>query len=284
MFILRRVCYEEKDSKYPFDSAKILPDSRDEFNKISEDLVKRYNEPDFVFVSPYAAAIETVKNLPYKVIVDPEIGKFQSNRNALLKQSTEDNLPVYDVNLEDFRSRVNHRFRRLVQIGATKVIWVVTHPDVIRHIASTQSMKDVPKEIPTNYTIAFSCSASKSVWQRVNNGKKSSSVTEKPKQNIPKKEEKDDEIEKEKEKIQRSRTIQLTSQPNHKKWCRKCKHEICRCDEFNASLDSNCRVCNIVPCMCVKISCESCGETDCDCDEMQSDFAVRSSFDAKLYK
>jgi hypothetical protein len=168
----------------------------------------------------------------------------------------------------------------LVQIGATKIIWVITHPDVIRHMATTQSMKDIPKEIPMNYTIAFSCSLSKSVWQRMNK------VPEKPKpkEKVKEKGKEKDQIEIEKEKIQKSRTIKISNESKSKKWCRKCKHEICICDEFNASLDSNCRICNIVPCMCIKITCESCCEIDCDCEEMQSDFAVRSSFDVKLYK
>lgn len=252
MLILRRLSLEIRDKETPFDSDKLNEESLKEFSEISEKLIVDFKKPDCIFISPYAASRMSIESLvDLKVIIDPEIGKCQINKNVTLKQSTEDLYPVFDYDIDDFKSRIDHRFRRLVQIGSMNVIWVITHPDVMRHILTSQKVADIPIDISVKYVVSMSCTLSKAV--------RSMHV-------IQKKPVKEEMIYKEKA------IIKTLKKKTGKPTCNRCKKKKCICEEMKASLDSACKRCGLIPCVCIHVNCYNCGQIQCICARTRSFF------------
>lgn len=250
MLILRRIAIENRDTKYPQDPSKLLEKSLKDFIEVNEKMVEQHGVPDYVFVSPFASARKSAETLPedYRIIYDPEIGKHITNRKLLIQKETEDLLPVFDSNIEDFKNRVAHRFRRLVQIGSSRVIWVITHTDVMKEILTSQHKKDIPRDIPVTYVVAMTCTLS-----RVANPQQPKTL---PVMTMQKKER-----EREKSKLKTKITKEKETPI-----CRKCKRNECICDAISASLDSFCQKCQKEPCVCIKHACMDCMTYPCECD------------------
>src|SRR5437868_9779841 len=157
MLILRKICTEERDDVFPQDSSVLNEQSINEFKGLTKSLLEQNGKPDYVFISPYTAARKSVEDLDLNIIPDPEIGKYMTDLNALLNRDTEKLLPVIDHDIDDFKSRVTFRFRRLVQIATVYKIWVITHQDVLRQIAILEDIDGLPRGIATNYHILMTC-------------------------------------------------------------------------------------------------------------------------------
>lgn len=252
MLVLRRIAVENRDAKYPQDTDNILKKSLEDFVKTTEKILDENEAPDYVFVSPFASARRCVETLDdsYRILYDPEIGKHITSRKSLLQKETEDLLPVFDSNMEDFKNRIAHRFRRLAQIGSSKVIWVITHQDVMKEILTAQKSKDIPKEIPVTYVVSMSCTLS-----RVANPQQQRTIPSTTSRESKQKQ-------KSKEKEKRGPKVEVL--------CRKCKKEECICDAIYASLEGFCQRCHKDPCICVKRVCMDCMKFPCECDSNES--------------
>lgn len=235
MLIVRRVADVQNDKMYPDDSNRVTMESRDIFDSVSEKLIKDYGNPEVVFITPYAVGLESVKSLDQSiVVVDSEIGKLQLEHSTRLRDQTTKLNPVYDSSIDDFKNRIMHRNRRLIQIGNRKVVWVVTHEEVIRQFAVIHKLSDVPRKIPVDYVISAQCTLSRMSTTV------SSETPVKPQRSPPK--------------------------------CINCNKVSCICDEISASLSDICMRCGRHPCSCIVIKCKNCGQTNCICKFGISDY------------
>lgn len=235
MLIFRRVADVGKDRLYPDDSSKVSERALNDFDTVSEKLVKSYGPPAHVYVSPYGVARESVKNIDNNlIIIDPEIGRLQMNEAVSLNPLTVNHNPVFDTSINDFKDRCTARFRRLIQNGSRKVIWVVTHADVIRHFSVTQKIDDVPRDITVGYVISSTC---------VLASRLSTMVAQQP-EPVPVKK------------------IKKVKKPQG---CVRCNRVTCICDAISASLGNTCLRCGKIPCHCTPKGCSSCGQLQCIC-------------------
>lgn len=228
MLIFRRVADVGKDSFYPNDSSKVSSNALSEFDEVSQQLIREYGLPSHVFISPYSVARESVKNINDDIIIiDPEIGRLQIETDELLNPKTLDNNPVFDTSIDDFKYRIANRVRRLIQIGSRKVIWVVTHTDVIRQFITLQKIEKIPRDITVDCVISAKCMLSRM------------STTQKP----------------------------IINDVVSSNQCPKCNRNNCICDAISATLRNVCMGCGQVPCMCIPKSstCNRCRQINCRC-------------------
>lgn len=144
------------------DDPSLTPEGRRLARRTGQKLIKHYGEPDIVYVSPFARAKQTLKEmLKYSekkpaVYMDNRLSRYFSSREkkdpSCFTETFEHRIPIYE-NWNQFIRRVDkniYQMKKKGYIEEKSIIWCITHALPFIQVAKVCKLK-IPKSIPFMY-------------------------------------------------------------------------------------------------------------------------------------
>lgn len=141
------------------DDLKLTSNGRSLARKTSKFLIKKYGQPDIIYLSPFMRAKETLyqmqKYFTKKPIIkfDNRLSRFFSKKEkqnpSCFTETFGHNIPIYE-NWNQFKERVHNHLREMHHkkyIHSKKVVWCITHALPFIQVAEI-CKKTIPKSIP----------------------------------------------------------------------------------------------------------------------------------------
>lgn len=152
---------------------KITDEGKKDARKFAKKLIKKYGQPQRVYLGPFArtketyAAMKKYLDSDVEIIIEPRLSRYFSSKekkHPKVYTSTKKYKPPIQETHSEFHERVEKHYSKLKKDGwlkEDKLTWCITHALVLKHTA-----KQVDITLPERYDF-LECFAIKSKGKKV---------------------------------------------------------------------------------------------------------------------